>query len=234
MGGIQATPPPPPEFDRPWRMMHWGSKDVIEQKLRNFRPDNVQFVRILVVGEVGAGKSSFINSVNNAFQGRITSGALVGGIGGTSFTKAFNPASPLSSNAPGYRSSPSLEDQTFCLVNIMAADKISLMDSGVFRKLQAIREAASHLNMPQVIIMTKVDLVCPLVHHDIKKIYTSKRIKEKMQECSNILGLPMNYIFPVKNYHEEIDTEDDMDLLILKALDQIMHIAADKSCTHEN
>ncbi|KAM9455073.1 interferon-induced protein 44-like isoform 1-T2 [Clarias gariepinus] len=283
MGGIQATPPPPPEFDRPWRMMHWGSKDVIEQKLRNFRPDNVQFVRILVVGEVGAGKSSFINSVNNAFQGRITSGALVGGIGGTSFTKAykthyiqrkdashlpfvfndtmglessesgahvqdiinalhgflqeayrFNPASPLSSNAPGYRSSPSLEDQTFCLVNIMAADKISLMDSGVFRKLQAIREAASHLNMPQVIIMTKVDLVCPLVHHDIKKIYTSKRIKEKMQKCSNLLGIPMNHIFPVKNYHEEIDTEDDMDLLILKALDQILHIAADKSCTHGN
>lgn len=49
----------------------------------------------------------------------------------------------------------------------------------------------------------------------------------QMQECSNRLGIPMNYIFPVKNYHEEIDTEDDMDVLILKALDQIVHIAAD-------
>lgn len=61
----------------------------MEQKLRNFKltGSNARFVRILVAGEVGVGKSSFINSVNNAFQRRITHDALVDGIGGTSFTK---------------------------------------------------------------------------------------------------------------------------------------------------
>lgn len=65
-------------------------KDVIKQKLRDLKVNtpNVRFVRILVVGEVGAGKSSFINSVN-AFQGRITCAALVG-TSGTSFTKVVS------------------------------------------------------------------------------------------------------------------------------------------------
>lgn len=48
-----------------------------------------------------------------------------------------------------------------------------------------------------------------------------------MQECSNLLGIPMCNIFPVKNYHEEVDTHDNMDILILKALEQIVYAAND-------
>ncbi|XP_026994482.2 interferon-induced protein 44-like isoform X2 [Tachysurus fulvidraco] len=269
-----SPPPPKPEFDQPWREMPWGEKDRIEQKLRTFKlkRTSARFVRILVVGEVGAGKSSFINSVNNAFQGRITAGALVDGTGGTSFTKnykthyieaeddsslpfVFNDIMGLEDKLSGasiqdiiraihglleeghkfdapvtdvkFRSNPSVEDQTTCLVNIIAADKISMINDGVIDKLKKIRQAATELNMPQVIIMTRPDLACPLVKQDLRKIYTSKKIKEKMEVCSNTLGIPMNNIFPVKNYHQEIDTDDDMDLLILKALDQIVHIASD-------
>ncbi|XP_058236002.1 uncharacterized protein LOC131346536 isoform X2 [Hemibagrus wyckioides] len=266
------------EFDQPWRKMPWGKKDQIEQKLRSFRlkGSSARFVRILVVGEVGAGKSSFIDSVNNAFQGRITSGALVDRTGGTSFTKKykthyikaedgshlpfvfndvmgledkksgadaedifraidgflqegfnFDHTSSMSEKDLGYRSNPSVEDQATCLVNIIAADKISLMNDGVIDKLKKIREKATVQGIPQVIIMTRPELACPLVHRDIRKIYTSKKIKEKMEMCSNQVGIPMSHIFPVKNYHEEIDTDDDLDLLILKALDQIVNMAAD-------
>ncbi|KAG7315586.1 hypothetical protein KOW79_020452 [Hemibagrus wyckioides] len=72
--------------------------------------------------------------------------------------------------------------------------------------------------------MTKSDLTCRVVQQDIRKLYTSNKIKEKMEKCSNRLGITMNHIFPVKNYHEEIW----MDLPILKAIDQILNIAADK------
>lgn len=37
----------------------------------------------------------------------------------------------------------------------------------------------------------------------------------------------MNHIFPVKNYHEEMDTDNDIDALIFKALEQIVNIACD-------
>ncbi len=48
-----------------------------------------------------------------------------------------------------------------------------------------------------------------------------------MQECSNSVGVPMCHIFPVKNYHEEIDTQNDIDVLILRALTEIVQTADD-------
>ncbi|XP_053532140.1 interferon-induced protein 44-like isoform X2 [Ictalurus punctatus] len=285
MGGSESTPqqpqtpPPPPEFDKPWRIMPWGNKDSLGEKLRNFKlcSSDVKFVRLLIVGEVGAGKSSFINSVNNAFQERITSGALVDATSGTSFTKIykthhikgkdgsrlpfvfndvmglepaneqgahvqdiitalkgfleegykFNPATPVSEKDSNYKTNTKVSDQTFCLVNVLSANKVSLMDQKLIQKMKEIREVASEYNLPQVIILTKVDEACPLVKQDLRKVYTSKKIKEKMQVCSNLLGIPLSNIFPVKNYHEEVDTNNDMDVLILKALDQIVNLAND-------
>lgn len=49
----------------------------------------------------------------------------------------------------------------------------------------------------------------------------------QIEECSNLVGVPINHIFPVKNYHHEMDTDEDMDALIFKALDQIVNIAVD-------
>ncbi|XP_052034912.1 interferon-induced protein 44-like [Apodemus sylvaticus] len=48
--------------------------------LRDYRPyeDLTSEVRILLVGPVGSGKSSFVNSVKSAFQGRLTRQAIVG------------------------------------------------------------------------------------------------------------------------------------------------------------
>nr|XP_029509945.1 interferon-induced protein 44-like [Oncorhynchus nerka] len=49
----------------------------------------------------------------------------------------------------------------------------------------------------------------------------------KMEQCSAKLGVPVNCILPVKNYHEEIDLDDDMDVLLLRALRQMVDFADD-------
>ncbi len=46
-----------------------------------------------------------------------------------------------------------------------------------------------------------------------------------MELCNVKVGVPLSHIFPVKNYHDEIDTDDDVDVLILKAFDQIVRSA---------
>ncbi|KTF89481.1 hypothetical protein cypCar_00042992, partial [Cyprinus carpio] len=82
--------------------------------------------------------------------------------------------------------------------------------------------SAFTVGIPQVIVMTKVDEACPPVKNDLRKIYKCKKNKEKMELCSPKVGVPMSHIFPVKNYHNEIDTNDETNVLIPKALDQIV------------
>ncbi|XP_053472186.1 interferon-induced protein 44-like [Ictalurus furcatus] len=113
-------------------------------------------------------------------------------------------------------------DDDMDAVILKALDQIVSVACDALRKKTSLTS-----DLPQVIIMTKVDEACPLVKEDLRKVYTSKKIKEKMQECSNLLGIPLSNIFPVKNYHEEVDKNDDMDVLILKALDQIVNLAND-------
>ncbi|XP_066516985.1 interferon-induced protein 44-like isoform X2 [Hoplias malabaricus] len=126
-----------------------------------------------------------------------------------------------------YNSAPSLDDKIHCLVSVLPGDVISIMSQAILEKMKKVRLKARDLGIPQVIIMTKVDSTCELVSKDLKMIYKSRKIKEKMQECSNLLGVPMNCIFPVKNYCEEITTNTNMDILILTAMNNIVNFAND-------
>ncbi|KAL7852987.1 hypothetical protein SRHO_G00187720 [Serrasalmus rhombeus] len=101
------------------------------------------------------------------------------------------------------------------------------MNSKVIDKMRTIRQKATELAIPQVIVLTKVDQTCMMVNEDLRNISRSKKIKEKVQECSNILGNSSNSIYPVKNYHAETTQDDDTDALILMALRDIVNFAND-------
>ncbi|XP_063068470.1 interferon-induced protein 44-like [Engraulis encrasicolus] len=268
------------ELHTEWREMDW-SKDCrnrMERELRELRPSNpeVKHLRILLHGPVGAGKSSFINSIDTVFQGQVSTRALVGGMesdkcstkkyqtyafmngdsGSLPFVVndtmglakenlngvqvndiisalkgrmrnkyKFNPVSPLSEGDPFYNSNPSLNERVHCLVSVISMDTISCMDDDIITKMQAIREAASDLDIPQAIVLTKVDKVCTLVKQDLRKIYFSEQIQQMMNKCSLKLNVPMNCIFPVQNYHKEIHLDQEMDCLVLTALKKIVHSA---------
>ena len=48
-----------------------------------------------------------------------------------------------------------------------------------------------------------------------------------MKDFSAVVGIPMNYIFPVKNYSDENDIVDDVDSLILSALRRMIDFGDD-------
>ncbi|KAL7866151.1 hypothetical protein SRHO_G00113980 [Serrasalmus rhombeus] len=84
-----------------------------------------------------------------------------------------------------YISDPTLNDQIHCLVSVIAADKVALMDDKVIQKMKTIRAEASKLKIPQLVFMTRMDKVCKMTQEDLTKIYQSKKIKEKKSAALN-------------------------------------------------
>ncbi|XP_069004629.1 interferon-induced protein 44-like [Embiotoca jacksoni] len=265
-------------FSQPWRPLPANYQENLKF-VKNYRPQNkeVKHLRILLHGPVGAGKSSFINSVNNIFQDRITGQALADAISGTSFTKAYTTykiktkagkfcslvfndimgfeqniddgvrvedivqvlkghvpegykflqSHPVTQNDPGYNSTPTLDDRVHVLISVFPANTISLISDEVVKKLRDVRLVASEMGIPQLAIITKVDEVCPKVKGNVKNIYKSKYLKDQVDQVQMLLGIPPNCIFLVKNYHSEMETDDDINAPILFALKQMIHFGED-------
>uniref|UniRef100_A0A3B3XRD6 G domain-containing protein n=2 Tax=Poecilia mexicana TaxID=48701 RepID=A0A3B3XRD6_9TELE len=250
--------------------------------VQKYKPeqDDIRYLRVLLYGPVGAGKSSFINSVSNVLRGRMTIPALASAtMTDKSFTKKyethkfikgrgstktfyplvyndimgledgtnrgvhaddiklalrgrvkeghkFNPVAPLTQDDPGYNPSPSADDKVHVLVCVMSANTPQ-MNLSVLEKMKSIREAASDLGIPQMAMMTHIDEACGETERDLRNVYKSKYLRKKMKDFSAAVGIPMNCIFPVKNYSEEIDLNDDVDALILSALRKMVDFGDD-------
>ncbi|XP_037392792.1 interferon-induced protein 44-like [Pygocentrus nattereri] len=134
---------------------------------------------------------------------------------------------PLSKDNPYYIKHPSLNDQIHCLVNVIPADTISMIKDDFIQHMKKVREEASRMGIPQVVFMTRVDRAFPLTKKDLRSIYKSRKIREKVRECSMSLGVPVNCIFPVWNYHEETEIKEEINCLMLHALTKIVHFADD-------
>ncbi|XP_043078985.1 interferon-induced protein 44-like [Puntigrus tetrazona] len=69
-------------INKQWRNVLWteNRREELIEMIRNHKPlmTSVSRVRILMIGPVGAGKSSFFNSINSIFMGRMTSKAMSG------------------------------------------------------------------------------------------------------------------------------------------------------------
>uniref|UniRef100_A0A4W4GLI2 G domain-containing protein n=1 Tax=Electrophorus electricus TaxID=8005 RepID=A0A4W4GLI2_ELEEL len=156
---------------------------------------NVGYVRILVIGGVGVGKSNFINSVNYYKTHYIE------GEDGSPLPFVFNDIMGLEGAKD---SGAHVDDIIKALEGVVKEGHKNISD--VYKLLLGKVLNGFHINdmlrcyntylidfdticltyvsfcaeMPQIIIMTRVDEACPLVKEDLKKIYTSNNIKEKV------------------------------------------------------
>ncbi|XP_042562067.1 interferon-induced protein 44-like [Clupea harengus] len=158
-------------------------------------------------------KLSFVFNDIMGLEGTETGGVLTADIisalkGHIKDGYEFNPSSSLSAGLY-YNNNPTLDDKVHCLVSVIPADKILLLEEshGLIKKMREVRDVAKNLDIPHVVLMTHVDS-CPLVKEDLDKIYFSKKIK-------------------IANYHEENRVDEKVDCVILDALDNIVNFAND-------
>ncbi|XP_053105667.1 interferon-induced protein 44-like isoform X1 [Hemicordylus capensis] len=271
-----------PFMESPWRKIGWtaGERNKLMEEITTYKPSlkSVPQVRILFLGPVGAGKSSFFNSVNSTFRGYVISQATAGsdaksvttqyrtygvkyGSNGkllpflfcdtmgleekqgaglemndvSSILKGhvpdryqFNPSAAMQPNVPGYIKNPSLKDQIHCVVIVLDGSKVEILPEELEKKLREIRrqsKQANEFDVPQLVILTKVDEICPSLLEDISYVYKSKVVEKQMQLTAERLGIPLSQIVPVKNYYSELDLRDDVDILILMAVRQMLRLS---------
>ncbi|KAJ8003749.1 hypothetical protein DPEC_G00151580 [Dallia pectoralis] len=80
-------------LEKPWRNIEWegfSTKQCLMDYIQKYKPEvkSVVQARVLLIGPVGAGKSSFFNSINSVYKGHVT-GQANSGSAGTSLTTQF-------------------------------------------------------------------------------------------------------------------------------------------------
>ncbi|KAM9354638.1 interferon-induced protein 44-like [Pholidichthys leucotaenia] len=277
MGFFYSKPAPQQTLlDEGWRNPQWS---VNLQFVNDYRPPNkAQVLRILLHGPVGAGKSSYINSVKTVLQGggvcrqvpvqngqsshtreyqtymirkstnpdRFYSVVLsdMNGLCNTSRRArrvhvkdvkrlmkghirdgyVFNPECHISKEDRLYNRDPADNDKVHVLVSVLDSNTVSMTKNNTVEAILDVREEAFELGIPHVAIFTKIDQACPAIKNDLKNVYKSVVLKEKIEQLSARVGIPINQIFPVKNYHSETEQNNDMDALLLSSLENIINI----------
>ncbi|XP_039591686.1 interferon-induced protein 44-like isoform X1 [Polypterus senegalus] len=275
-----SPPPLPPMLEEPWREQEFNTmiKNELLEEIRNYKTltESVEVPRILLIGQVEAGKSSFFNSLNSVFRGHVIQQAPSGlavtsisknyrtytvldGKGGRKLpfimcdtmglerdinnegilvediisiikghvpdTYEFNPKAPITRNDKRYREDPSLADKVHCVVFVVEADKINLLDQNLLKKFKLIRAKVNNMGIPLLVLVTKIDKACLEVTKDLTKVYWSRYLYEKVTQLGQMLGVPVSSMSPVKNYSRETELNLNVDILVLKALQQMIRAA---------
>ncbi|KAH0618477.1 hypothetical protein JD844_017726 [Phrynosoma platyrhinos] len=258
-------------MEKPWRTVNWttGERRELMSQIAAFKPhlNSVPQFRVLFLGPVGAGKSSFFNSVKSIFRGYVTSQAIAGS-DSTSVTMQYrtyqikneNNGKPLpiifcdtmgleerqgvglaidevpnllqghvpdryQRNSLGYVKCPSLKDQIHCVVFVIDGSKVEILPDNLGEKLREIRRKSNKFGVPQLVILTKVDEICPSLGENVLDVYRSRTVEKQMQLTAERFGFPLCQIVPVKNYSSELDLKDNVDILILMAVRQMLRLA---------
>jgi len=283
-------------LEKPWRKLKeadWTQEvhDKLQAQIQTHmltEEAGIDNINVLLIGEVSAGKSSFINSVESLFTGYVTSRAnsgmaerslttqyrkyvitardkkktpikfkfcdTMGLEGGNAGLSAAHIALIMDGHVDdqaklrreegwlewlgitdrlnatqldGYIKNPTEDDRIHCVIFVVSASAVSIMDPAVLDKFKAIRDEANRRNLIPVVVLTKLDQICQATKEKTSKVFHSRAVSQKVKEVSQKFGINQNQIFPVRNYFEETECTLENNLLILQALRQILRNSED-------
>ncbi|XP_065936844.1 interferon-induced protein 44-like [Magallana gigas] len=268
-------------LDKPWRKFpefNAETANKLKEELVDYGPDSetgVTAANILLIGQIGAGKSSFFNSVNSIFCRKITSKARSGSFehslttvyrkynvkdhnsgktlkirlcdtrgleeeltidsqeifhildGNIPDRYQFNPSAPFTTETFGFIRNPHLGDRIHCVAFVLDGSTIDVIPEKILKQMKAMQSRINQRNIPQVVYLTKLDKVCPMVEEDAGHMFHSSAVREAVDKIADVMGLPRGFVLPIKNYESETILDQNIDILTLKALKQTADFADD-------
>ncbi|XP_053388722.1 interferon-induced protein 44-like [Mercenaria mercenaria] len=144
-------------------------------------------------------------------------------------TYTFNPRQPLTPEDPAYNPYPQAREKTHCVIFVIDAVVLSSgsISNNLKGKIKCLQDEIKLRNIPRVLILTKVDLLCEKVAGDIRNTFRSTKVQKAVKKAAEIFAIPESNIHPVKNYEGEIDIDPIINIPLLLALRQMIHFASD-------
>ncbi|XP_053391361.1 interferon-induced protein 44-like [Mercenaria mercenaria] len=139
----------------------------------------------------------------------------------------FNPASPIADTDPSFNKTPSETDKTHCVVFVLDASVAGEgnISAATKAKVASLQDELKSLDIPRIVLLTKVDVLCEKVADDIQNVYRSSKVQKAVTVAENLFHVPKMNIFPVQNYNEETDLDTSKNILLLLALRQMVNFA---------
>ena len=83
------------------------------------------------------------------------------------------------------------------------------------------------LGVPHVVLLTKIDEVCPYVAEDTKNVFQSHDVYTAVNKTADVLGLPQTQVLPIRNYENATELDCNTDILALTSLRHMLRMADD-------
>ncbi|KAJ8313263.1 hypothetical protein KUTeg_009180 [Tegillarca granosa] len=261
-----------------YRFLLYQVLEQLTDYIENYKPYkrlDVPEARVVMIGAVGAGKSSFLNTITSVFKGRICNKAASGSVMNSLTTMLrmyqiedsqcsnymnfricdtrgleedqgvdgeelgylldghipdryqFNPSVPFNPDVPGFVAYPALHQKIHCVVFVVDGSAVEVMSEKVIEKIKILQKKVYQRGISQVVLLTKIDKICPEVEDNISKTFNSLAIKDAVDKVSQTMGIPRASVLPIKNYEQEGELEDNISILALYSLKQILNFADD-------
>lgn len=81
--------------------------------------------------------------------------------------------------------------------------------------------------IPQIVLLTKIDKVSESLKTNVSKTFLVPAIGDLVDKAADLFGVPRSSVIPIKNYENEMELREDINILALLALQQILNFADD-------